>query len=482
MRYVLYSLLLMQLVFSNADFTKNETSVFAQDKQQIEEIKNENIQTPINKIEYSAEDESNNSTKIQTNITTETTKDIETTNIKKNSDYITVEYIDDETKNQTENITNENSQDIINDEITDSQETAQEYIEEEIDYFVKVEHENFLTSKSIYLSYPNYPKNIYKNQRFEVKVKALVTKDNFDKIETRFLDAVNMTVLNPENKWQEKDSNVYENSYYFKSYAKKFVMPIFQVLLYKNDQLVEVEYLKPENINFTDIAKDDDKFSSIIASKLVIKAYKTKQYNNNELITILDIEANESNLEDFHLRYVQEQGFSKITDNYPEQKMLYYLVMPIHKKKIEFNYYNTLNKKFTTITIPIVLDNELISTQTDLNPNNSNILFYKKVALSILSLVLLGLYIWKRKYMYLLFLMISTIVLIIYMMPNRQAFIKNGTTIYILPTNNSTIFYKTTRTNVVEVAMKKENFVKIIMQENNKKIIGWVKEDKLVEN
>ena len=78
--------------------------------------------------------------------------------------------------------------------------------------------------------------------------------------------------------------------------------------------------------------------------------------------------------------------------------------------------------------------------------------------------------------------MVSIIFLIVFLIPNKQAFVKSDTTIYILPTKNSTIFYKTKRVNVVQVAMKKENFVKIIMNLNNKKIIGWIKEDKLVKN
>lgn len=520
MRYILCLFLLTQLLFSNNEFSDEEKSVFGSNEEKVEQVQNKEILT----LEQPSLETTSisNSDRQAFPIEPVKTKEENNTQNTEESSSISLEYVNNESlkteqnqeiQPQDEKVQEENEktesdetafqnnssaiqkmhQQLLSSEeesvfptINTDEQTTYEEIEEEYaeptDYFTKVEFENKDRAKSLYLSYPFFPKKIYKNQRFEIVVKALVTTDDFYKVETRFIDSLNMTALNPENVWTLKDNNTFENKYYFKAFDEKFVMPTLQVLLYKDNQVVEVEYIKPQEMSFSEIAKDDEKFSSIIAKSLTVNAYKSKQYNNNELIMILDVEAYESNLEDFNLRYIEEQGFSKITDNYPEQQMLYYLVMPIHKKKVEFNYYNTQLKKFKKISIPVVLDNELVSTQTDLNPNTSNLLLYKKVALSCLSLVFLILFVWKRKYIYLVLLLIAVIVLIIYIMPNRQAFIKSDTTIYILPTNNSTIFYKTQKVNVVQVAMKKENFIKIIMNVNNKKIIGWIKEDKLVEN
>lgn len=491
MKKILYILVFIQLLFANPQFSNDEKSVFGNNPQ------NEEVQTK-EIITYEQEENLTDTTLNQ-----ETNKFFSTTNTPSNTKpVISQENNEQNISSQLDTVLNKQEElgsNVLqhneqNDEEQSEQSTQsneemtlssneEEFIElfEPIDYFTKVEFENN-QSKSLYLSYLHYPKNIYKNQRFEVVLKALLTTEGNYSIETRFLNAVNMTVLNPDNLWVPKENSTYENRFYFKAYADAFVMPTFQVLIYKEAELVETALIQPEELNFTQIAKDDDKFSSVIAKSLRVNAYKTKQYNNNELITILDIEANESNLEDFNLRYIEEQGFSKISDNYPEQSMLYYLVMPIHKKKIEFNYYNTKMKRFEKIEIPIVLDNELVSTQTDLNPNNSNLLLYKKIALSVLTILFLGLFIWKRKYYYLVLFMLTLIVLILYLMPNKQAFVKNNTTIYILPTKNSTIFYKTKKVNVVQVVMKKEHFVKIMMNHNNKKIIGWIKEDKLVTN
>ncbi|PHO11361.1 hypothetical protein CPG38_13390, partial [Malaciobacter marinus] len=191
-----------------------------------------------------------------------------------------------------------------------------------LDYLNEESVKTVPTSKNLYLSYLEFPQNIYKNQRFEISIKALITTDDFDRIETRFVDSKNMNVLNPEQAWMAVDNNSFENIYYFKAYEQDFIMPTFQVLLYKNDQLIDFAYLKPKDIRFSKLAKGDNSFSNVIAKELVLNTYKTKQYNNNELLTIIDIDAKYSNLEDFYLNdFSKDQGISSIEDEYPEQHL-----------------------------------------------------------------------------------------------------------------------------------------------------------------
>jgi len=359
-----------------------------------------------------------------------------------------------------------------------AEELKPSYFEEIINY----ESKNDLKEKNIYLSYKSFPQNIFKNQRFEIILKAIITADDYDKIETRFINSKNMNVLNPESSWEEIEDKTFENKFYFKAYEDSFVMPTFQVAIYKNLELIEVQNIAPQEVAFSEIGKNINNFSSVIAKDLVINAHKTKQYNNDELITIMDINAVESNLEDFAIKGVEEQGISKIDDNYPEQNLLYYLVLPVHTKKLDFSYYNSFEKKFITIKIPIVLENELVSTQTDLNPNKSNILFYKRVALGGLFVGFLIIYIWKRKKTYLILTLISCVGLLIYSIPNKTSTLKKDSYIYILPTKKSTIFQKTSKDHVVEVSIKRGEFVKIIVEQGDKSMIGWVKEDDLNKN
>lgn len=338
---------------------------------------------------------------------------------------------------------------------------------------------NLFAAKNLYLSYKTIPKNVYKDQRFEVVVKALITTKYFDQINTSF-DGGNIKPLNPSSQWEKVSSNVYENSFHFKASSSNFKLPNFKVSLQKNGTLIDKSILGAVNISYSDIAKGDKRFTNVIAKDLKLKAYKTKQYNNKESLTIIDIDAINSNLEDFNLQGIKEQGVSKLTDKYPSQNLIYYFVMPVHKKKVVFNYYNTSTKSLETVTVPLILQNELVSTQTDLNPNDSSFEKYKKMAVAALFILFLVVYILKRKKIFLFITIILFIITSIYLMPNKRGIVKKDTFIYILPTKNSTIFFKLEEKQKVEVLNKKSDFIKIMGIDN--KFIGWVKEESFEEN
>lgn len=342
----------------------------------------------------------------------------------------------------------------------------------------------YVGSKNLYLSYINYPKHIYKNQRFEIEVKALITRKNYDYIQTRFVNGKNMIPLNPKEKWKKskKSSNTYTNKFYFKAYENKFKMPTIEVRLYKGKRLIEKRRISGLDITFSEIAKSDERFTNVIAKDFKIVTSKTKQYTNKEALTIIDIVSNHSNLEDFYLKGIKEQGITVIEDKYPNQHVIYYLVIPIHKKTIVFNYYNTTNNKLEKIILPITLDEELVSTQTDLNPSNSSFEFYKKIAVGVLAVLLLIIFLWKRKYIFLILFLITAIVFILFTMPNKTVKLKANSVIYILPTKNSTIFQKTKNEIVVEDMKRKNNFVKIMIGSGDNKFIGWVKEKDVIKN
>ncbi|OUR73937.1 hypothetical protein A9Q76_01755, partial [Arcobacter sp. 31_11_sub10_T18] len=252
-----------------------------------------------------------------------------------------------------------------------------------IDHFEKAEIDAIFLEKeqsqSLYSSYEKSPKIIFKNQRFKISLKTTITTDEFDKIETRFINHENVSILNPDNEWSYGNKNNFYNTYFFKVKSSSFIMPSIQVLMYKNGKIFEIVTLKAKKITYTDVAEDNENFSNVIAKNLEIITHKTKQYTNNQLLTILELKAEQGNLEDFNLKSFKEQGVNSIEDNSINQTAIYYAIIPIYTKRISFEYYNSEMNNFVKIQSQVVLKNELVSTQTDLNPNNSNILLYKKI-------------------------------------------------------------------------------------------------------
>ena len=339
---------------------------------------------------------------------------------------------------------------------------------------------DLFAAKNLYLSYNKIPDNVYKNQKFEVVVKALITTDTFSDLNTTFLNANNINVLNPNNPWKKISNDTYINSYFFKAKNANFRLPDIEVKLFNATELIDSSQLLANQIKFLDIGKGDERYSNIIADTISLKAYKTKQYNNKEALTIIDIDGINSNLEDFKLKNVDEQGISSLKEVEGVQNLVFYFVTPVHQKNLVFTYFNPITKTLKEIKVPIILMNELVSTQTDLNPNDSTFEKYKKVASILLFIISLVLFILKRKKLFLYVTIILLIIAIIYNLPNSTGIVKKDSFIYILPTKNSTIFFKADKEEKVEVLQKKNGFIKVLGVDNG--FIGWIKEENFGTN
>lgn len=440
MRYIILSILFFQFLLANENNTSHDDSIFKR-QAQIQAIIDEqfpkkNNSTTINEEEYSYEDELLGNDDAEFN---------------SNSFVIEVElppkdlfqkaYVDKIFKNQKK-------------------------------------------SKNIYVRYEKTPKIIFQNQRFEIKLKATIATDEFDKIETRFINFKNVNVLNDQSSWEYGGKNNFYNKYYFKVKSEDFKMPTLQVLIYKQGKIYEIMTLKPQNLKYTKVAKNNEKFSNVIAKKLQIVTHKTKQYTNNKLLSILELKASKGNLEDFYLKDFDEQGVNSISQEKSTQNAIYYVIIPLHTKKITFDYYNSDSKSFERVESNVVLKNDLVSTQTDLNPNKSNILLYKRVASGFFVLFFFILYLNRKRFIYIFLTLILLIIFILYNLPNEMMRVKEGSNIYILPTNKSTVFYRVMKVQRVEILNKKDEFLKIMFKKSNEKkeTIGWIKEHNIVKD
>lgn len=339
---------------------------------------------------------------------------------------------------------------------------------------------NLFAAKNLYLSYKKIPTNVYKNQKFELTVKALITTTNFDNLTTSFSNYSNISILNPNSQWKKISYDVYENTFYFKVKNNNFRLPDIEVKLLNGNNIIDTSQLSTIPIRYSDIGKGDERYSNVIADKILLKAYKTKQYNNNEALTIIDIDGINSNLEDFKLKNIEEQGVSAIKESDATQNLVYYFVTPIYQKNLIFTYYNSATKSFKDVKVPLILQNELVSTQTDLNPNDSTFEKYKKIATLVLFGILFLLTLWKRKKILIFLTIISFIIALFYNLPNAKGVVKKDSFVYILPTKNSTIFFKIENEQKVEILEKKNGFIKILGLENG--FIGWIKEESFGTN
>ncbi len=333
-------------------------------------------------------------------------------------------------------------------------------------------------SKEIYLSYTQYPKRVFTGQKFKVHIQALIVKSrsDFDDMLTTLSTPQNLETLTSNIKWDENPDGTISTVIEFKAFDQEFKLPVVTLALLNKGQVVSHATLQPIDIKYEKIAINQKLFSNIIASNLKINSVKTKQYSNTQLHSTINIEGYNSNLEDIYLASYGEQGTSSLTQDQKKQNLYYYVITPLHVKQINFTYYNTVENEFVRIQLPIILEEELVSTQTELNPYHNSMLLYKQIAVGVLLVVFLLIYILKRGIISLVIITFLIVLLTYLFIPSEKVLLNSGIKVYILPTTNSTV-YKTLQTKqIVEKVVEKNGFIKVIFQNEN---VGWVRKNDL---
>jgi len=331
-----------------------------------------------------------------------------------------------------------------------------------------------IKSKEIYLSFESYPKRVFTGQKFEVELKAIIlkSKDSYENIVTTVAQQSNIGLLTKTIRWEEQKDGSFKTKLTFKAYDQKFVMPKITIALMKSEEIIDYASTKTIEIAYQKIAISQKLFSNIIAKDIKIISVKTKQYSNTLLHNTIQIEGLNSNLEDIKLIQYKEQGISDLSSEYPKQMLYYFVITPINTKQIDFTYYNTDQNKFVKIQVPVILAEDLVSTQTELNPYNSSMLLYKQIAIGSLLVIFLLIYIFTRNLTHLIFVAILIIAVAYLFIPNKKVLLYENTKVYILPTNNSTVYKKLDTKFIVQTLNEENGFVKVLFKNNS---IGWVK-------
>jgi len=330
-------------------------------------------------------------------------------------------------------------------------------------------------SKTVFLFYLKYPKVLYNKQKFTIPLKSVIAVDKFDLIKTNFIGGKNIKVINTDAKWKWRRDNIYQNLFYFKVLDSDVVLPDIKISVILNGKVIDSAKIKAKNIHIQKIASNIDIFSNIIAQDLQVVSQRTKQYNNKQILTLLEIKAKGGNLEDFSINKYKNQSIVDISGNYPNQTIHYSVILPISTKNIIFSYYNINKKRFINKSMPIITKEELVSTQTDLNPNHSKFLGYKNISLIALFLLFFIIFfIRKKKIGWLILASIPLGLLIYSFLPSKTKVLKKGTKVYILPTKRSTVFSTTNYKQKVEIIGETKNYYKVLFLNQN---IGWVKKN-----
>ncbi|OHE01418.1 MAG: hypothetical protein A2513_02050 [Sulfurimonas sp. RIFOXYD12_FULL_33_39] len=332
--------------------------------------------------------------------------------------------------------------------------------------------------KVIYLSYEKVPQRVIKGEIFSVTIKTLSIVKDFVDITYELSNAEGLKILT-DFPSRDVDSKYYYETFYFLATSKNASLPNFKAtLLDYNNVQYRTTTLLGEKLNVISLNPQKD-FSNIVANSFEISEYKTTNYDSTHNIVIFVANATNCYISALKLKGVYKQGIESVTESFSESKITYYAIIDKNIENLSFSYFNLIKNRFLPINIPIIVNDDSVTTQSDLKPKDQSREILKMGIAGGIALISFLMILWRKRYLYLIFI-ITPLAYIAYAgIPSKEICIKEGTNIHLLPVSNGTIFETTTSRYSLQKEDEVQGWVKIQLQ--NKKI-GWVKNEDICSN
>lgn len=326
-------------------------------------------------------------------------------------------------------------------------------------------------NKVIYLSYEDVPQRVVKGEIFPITLKTLSTVKDFEDIDYKFskLSGLKMLTTTPDRK--QKGKYFYDTFYLLSTQSWAKLPDVNATLISQADY--NSTFITGQKLNIITLNPKKN-FSKIIANSFELVEYKTTSYDKQHNIIVFVATANNCDISSMNFKNVYKQGSESMTESFIDSKITYFLVIDKNIENFSFSYFNLLKNRFDVITIPIVVDEDSVTTQSDLKPKDQS---KERLKMSIAAGVALMAFIfilWRRKYVYLIFLIIPLAYIAYLAIPDQEICIKGGTQIRLLPVENGTIFETTASKQTLLKEGSVKNFVKIKLKNER---IGWVKNE-----
>jgi hypothetical protein len=319
--------------------------------------------------------------------------------------------------------------------------------------------------------YSYMPKKVYENQLFAVTIIApgesgkSNPKFTFDtSSETQPLFKKPLTVQNGPDSFY---------TFYFKASNVDIRIPRLFISSAYGEASLESNTILIKRL------KQREDFCQVLAADMKIKNSQVSNYDEKSHIVTLSIEAFEANLEDMQLNNVQEAGVEALNRNNAKVEAEYYVVLPLDQKLLKFTYFNTIKKQYVFLEVPVVVADASVTTQSDLNPKGDSFEKLKKYTLMFLVGFFLIMFLFRRDFFYLVFAVVSFITLLTLYIPHKKICVKQGASLYILPTQTSTVSTKIDQKLDTMLLSERKGFKKVEYKEG---IIGWIKNEDLCDN
>ncbi len=329
--------------------------------------------------------------------------------------------------------------------------------------------------KVLYLNFETVPTRVIKGEIFSITLKTLSTVSDFIDITYEITNTKGLKVLN-SIPYRKEDSKFFYDTFYFLVTSSSAVIPDFTATLHDDFNTLYKETTLTGNKLKVVTLNPKDNYTNIIANSFNLVEYKTSSYDNKHNIVVFVATATNSDIKSLKLKNVYKQGIESMTESQFDSKITYFAVIDKKIENFSFTYFNLAKNKFILLNIPIIVIADSVATQTDLKPKDQSHQKLKMIAAATVALIAFIFILWRKKYIYLVFIFIPLFYIVYIGTPSKEVCIKVGSEIRLLPVNNGTIFEKTSSIYYLQKEGSAKGFVKVKLQ--NEKI-GWVKNEDL---
>ncbi len=328
---------------------------------------------------------------------------------------------------------------------------------------------------SVYVKYTELPKKLYVGQVFQIRLETIPLEQNqkiyfdFDKKRGK------VKVLNPLKPLIDRGEIKTYYTFYMQVLAPKAVTPdIVITVIEEGYSGMEKKKLEGVALNATKL-NPDKYFSHVLARDMSVESYQASMFDKERNIIAIKLKGEYANMADFDIDYASKSGIEKISGEVPDQSVAYYAVLPQELDSFTFSYFDLDRATYIKESIPVDVHRESVSTQSELNPQNSKLYQLKLITTITVLLLFVILFALRRRWPYLVIALAAGIYLFVILQPLKTVSLQSDTKVYILPTKNATAFMKTSSLISVKELDRYEEYVKV---EFDSGIIGWVKKER----
>lgn len=333
-----------------------------------------------------------------------------------------------------------------------------------------------VSSSGLTLQFTNIPEHPYVGEIVALNVKLTPLDVASGNIEYTLQNEEGMRIFSDTPRRNVKDDGVYD-TFYFLIQSPAIRFPDITATLTSTGAVSET--LTGAALNATPLSPPSG-FANVLAEKFEIINYKTTPYNNESNVLIFTAKAIRCNISDFTIPNAIKQGFESKLSNVGESQMTYYVIIPNSEQNLNFSFFNLKKQRYESLTIPIVVDDDTVSTgQSDLSPTDARHTELKVGAAVVTVFIFFALFYWRREKWYLYLSAVPMFYIVYALLPNQNICVKKDAPIYLLPIKNGTIFEMTLQEEHLEAEKEVGEFIKIHLSDDK---VGWVNQRDLCSN